>query len=185
MRKSSSKTTASACPLMNAKSTISMWGETGGWTRGPVRRPAGRPCLGRKGLGKFAGFGIADLVEIATVSQNTGERTTFRLDLNQLRSSEFVSTQGKEIEVLEATPPDPAAKSQHGTIVRLRSLKLSQRRTADALARQMARRFLQAQQTSPFTVLINGIELPKDETAGSIQFEDFPETIVPKSFPKA
>ena len=41
------------------------------------RTPSGRPLLGRKGIGKFAGFGIARIVEIETVSAETGERTVF------------------------------------------------------------------------------------------------------------
>ena len=47
------------------------------------RTPQGRPLLGRKGIGKFAGFGIARIVEIATVSARTGERTMFALDLQK------------------------------------------------------------------------------------------------------
>lgn len=46
------------------------------------RTPGGRRVLGRKGIGKFAGFGIAEIVRIDTVSAETGERTTFELDLN-------------------------------------------------------------------------------------------------------
>ena len=44
-------------------------------------RTAGdRPVLGRKSIGKLAGFGIASLMTVATVSRATGERTVFRLD---------------------------------------------------------------------------------------------------------
>ncbi|MDX3578774.1 ATP-binding protein, partial [Streptomyces sp. FL07-04A] len=44
----------------------------------------GRPVMGRKGIGKFAGFGIADLVLVETVSKETGERTVFELDVARL-----------------------------------------------------------------------------------------------------
>ncbi len=50
------------------------------------RSAGGRPVLGRKGIGKFAGFGIADIVAIETVSEATGERTVFELNINELRS---------------------------------------------------------------------------------------------------
>ena len=133
----------------------------------------GRPCLGRKGIGKFAGFGIAQLVEVDTTSKETGECTVFRMDLNSLRSSTFVSTEGTDIEILEATDPDTAARERHGTTIRLKALTLSQRRTPEALARQMARRFLLAQQAAEFRVTINGKELPRDEDFGDVQF-DFP-----------
>jgi hypothetical protein len=135
------------------------------------RTRGGRPCLGRKGLGKFAGFGIADIVEVATVSEATGEHTKFRLDLNELRSASFVSTEGKPIDVVEALGPDEGARERHGTAIRLLSLKLSQRRTAEVLARQMARRFLIAQQSSPFKVTINGVALPQDAEVIATEFE--------------
>jgi hypothetical protein len=137
------------------------------------RTPGGRPCLGRKGIGKFAGFGIAEIVEVATVSASTGERTAFRLNLNELRSSTFVSTEGKSIEVMEASDPNESTRAQHGTTIRLRALKLSQRRTPDALGRQMARRFLLAQQSSGFKITINDQDLPSDDELSDIQF-DFP-----------
>jgi Protein of unknown function (DUF3987) len=70
--------------------------------RYPASEPrAGRPLLGRKGIGKFAGFGIARIVEIETVSAKTGERTVFSLDLQKLRSDEFVG-ESQEIDVLAA-----------------------------------------------------------------------------------
>jgi hypothetical protein len=135
------------------------------------RTPGGRPCLGRKGLGKFAGFGIADVVEVTTVSGKTGERTVFRLDLNELRSSTFVSTEGKEVEVVETTNADESAQSDHGTTIRLKALKLTQKRTPEAMAKQMARRFLLAQQADDFRVTIDGIELPQDDDISNIEFE--------------
>lgn len=131
----------------------------------------GRPCLGRKGIGKFAGFGIADMIEIDTISGQTGEHTAFCLDLNKLRTAEFVSTQPQEVEILEASEPREESRAEHGTVVRLRSLKLSQRRTPEALARQMARRFLLARVAADFQVTINGIALPAEEEFAAFEFE--------------
>lgn len=85
------------------------------------RTPGGRPALGRKGIGKFAGFGIARVVEIETVSAKTGERTIFSLDLQKLRSDEFVG-ESQEIDVLAAEGPDDTRKAAAGTVIRLRSL---------------------------------------------------------------
>ena len=45
----------------------------------------GRPLMGRKGIGKFAGFGIADRMTIETVSSETGEMTRFTLDFDRIR----------------------------------------------------------------------------------------------------
>ncbi len=148
------------------------------------RTPGGRPCLGRKGLGKFAGFGIADVVEVTTISGKNGERTVFQLDLNELRSSTFVSTRGKEIKVIAATNPAKALRSAHGTIIRLKALKLTQKRTPDSVARQMARRFLLAQQSDDFRITICGVDLPTDEDVADIEYE-FPRDYEPDEMPPA
>ena len=47
-----------------------------------------RPILGRKGIGKFAGFGIAGAIKIETVSKTTGEKTSFVMELEQLRKGD-------------------------------------------------------------------------------------------------
>lgn len=122
----------------------------------------GRPLLGRKGIGKFAGFGIARVMEIETVSGETGERTVFRLDLNLLRSEDFVSSEKREIEVLEASGPNEATKAAHGTKIKLKSLELTRRPTQGQFNQSMARRFVFAQASSGFSVTINGVTLPPD-----------------------
>src|ERR1035441_1003466 len=48
-----------------------------------------RPILGRKGIGKFAGFGIAGAIKIETISKITGEKTAFVMELEQLRQGEI------------------------------------------------------------------------------------------------
>lgn len=122
----------------------------------------GRPLLGRKGIGKFAGFGIARVMEIETVSGETGERTVFRLNLDVLRSDKFVSSEKREIEVLEASGPNEATKGTHGTKIKLKSLALSRRPTQGQFNQSMARRFVFAQASSGFSVTINGVSLPPD-----------------------
>lgn len=126
------------------------------------RTPQGRPLLGRKGIGKFAGFGIARIVEIATVSARTGERTMFALDLQKLRSDEFVSDSNKEIDLLAAQEPDDARKGAGGTTIRLRSLVYGRRPGAASFVQSMARRFVLAQQAGNFRVKVNGLDLPED-----------------------
>jgi hypothetical protein len=137
------------------------------------KTPSGRPVLGRKGIGKFAGFGIAEVVDIDTTSRETGERTVFRLDLNELRSDtdEYVSTQGKEIAVLQKHGPDRNRKRQHGTTVTLRRLKLGRRPPSDQFRESMARRFLLAQAASNFIVLVDGKPLPDSDELAGVEFE--------------
>lgn len=122
----------------------------------------GRPLLGRKGIGKFAGFGIARVMEIETVSGETGERTVFRLDLEVLRSDEFVGSEKREIDVLEASGPNEATRAAHGTTIKLKSLALSRRPTQAQFNQSMARRFVFAQASAGFAVTINGVALPPD-----------------------
>lgn len=125
------------------------------------RTPGGRPLLGRKGIGKFAGFGIARIVEIETVSSETGERTVFSLDLQKLRSDEFVG-ESREIDVLAAEGPDDTRKGAAGTAIRLRSLVYGRRPGADSFVRSMARRFVLAQHVAKFQVTVNDLELPEE-----------------------
>ncbi len=56
-----------------------------------------RPVMGRKGIGKFAGFGIAEIIRVETTSKATGERTTFELDIKELRGEQYASTDRKDI----------------------------------------------------------------------------------------
>jgi hypothetical protein len=135
----------------------------------------GRPVLGRKGIGKFAGFGIADAMEITTTSAETGERTTFALDINRLRgdTDEYVEDDPVEIDVPEYLPADESRRSERGTIIRLQRLKLRQTPSESVFLQSMARRFLLHQRADDFTVLVNGKHLPQAVPMAAVQF-DFP-----------
>jgi len=95
-------------------------------------------------------------------SIETGERTAFRLNLDTLRSDAFVSSETREIEVLEASGPDDGVKTSHGTTIKLKTLALSRRPTQGQFNQSMARRFVFAQASSGFSVTINGVALPPD-----------------------
>ena len=64
--------------------------------------------MGRKGIGKFAGFGIATVLEVETTSKKTGERTKFRLDLEALRGDSYIATGPRVIPALTHDGPDEA-----------------------------------------------------------------------------
>src|SRR6266545_2394859 len=135
----------------------------------------GRPVLGRKGIGKFAGFGIADAMQITTTSAETGERTTFALDIDRLRGDrdEYVEDDPVEIDVPEYLPADESRRSEHGTTIRLQRLKLRQAPSESVFLQSMARRFLLYQRADDFTVLVNGKSLPQAVSTAAVQF-DFP-----------
>ncbi len=107
-----------------------------GWCRRgtvPDSRSPGkdRPVLGRKGIGKFAGFGIAERIAVDTVSATTGEKTVFELDIGQLRGEEYATTEGGEIDVLDFSGPDDSRRAAHGTTITLKGLKLLRRPSPD------------------------------------------------------
>jgi Histidine kinase-, DNA gyrase B-, and HSP90-like ATPase len=91
------------------------------------RSPGGRPLQGRKGIGKLAGFGIADTLEVQTVYQNldpsVGERTLiwFKLDLSDLRR---IKQGPAPVEVIFAGPTSKApsdGRTSKGTTITLTS----------------------------------------------------------------
>ncbi len=145
--------------------------------------PGGRPVLGRKGIGKFAGFGIAELLEIDTTSSKTGERTVFRLDLQDLRSDEYVGTAEKEVPIVSKEAASESRKTRKGTRVILRRLKLARTPSKDVFRRSMARRFLINQVADQFEVLINGEGVPDDNALAKVEF-DFPTDYKEKELPE-
>lgn len=137
------------------------------------KTPGGRPVLGRKGIGKFAGFGIAVVLEVDTTSRETGERTKFCLDLEQLRSDSYIGTKPKEVPVLLRNGPSKDRRHAGGTTVTLRKLTLKRTPNRSAFAASMARRFLLNQTADEFDISINSMPLPDDNALMGVEF-DFP-----------
>lgn len=144
---------------------------------------SGRPVLGRKGIGKFAGFGIANILEVETISKATGERTVFRLNHNELRGEEFVGTNGKPVEVLAYDPPSEENKKKHGTKIYLRELNIARAPYESVFIKSMARRFLLAKKGFNFEVFINGKPLPDSSSYLKPEF-DFPSAYEADEQPK-
>ena len=138
------------------------------------KSPNGRPVLGRKGIGKFAGFGIAGVLEIDTTSARTGERTIFRLDLQDLRSDSYIETNAKEVPVLLREPESEARKAQRGTSVTMKRLTVGRTPSRSVFRTSMARRFLINQVADTFEIRINGEKIPDDNALMGVEF-DFPE----------
>lgn len=143
-----------------------------GWCKregGKEYSSLGRPFLGRKGIGKFAGFGIAQIMRVDTISKETGERTVFSLDINKLRSADYVAA-GGDIDVEEYQPPDTRRAEKHGTRITLSNLQFRRPATVP-FAKSMARRFLLHQRAADFAILVNNSPLPRAESLEKIQFE--------------
>ena len=132
-----------------------------------------RPVLGRKGIGKFAGFGIAQLLEVDTISAETGEKTIFQLDLENLRGDEYIGTSKKEVQVVRHDPEDASRKKVSGTTITLSNLTLVRTPNRNRFAESMARRFLITQTADEFKITVNGLPLPEDNALTGVEF-DFP-----------
>ena len=148
--------------------------ETEGKTAG------GRPVLGRKGIGKFAGFGIASLMTVETVSRATGERTVFRLDLNVLMENDNPSPNPKEIDVVAYAPPADGNKAQHGTSITLSNPTIHRAPSGNQFRISMARRFLLHQGQADFKVSVQGEPLPQSYDVAGFEYQfpkDLPELI--------
>ncbi len=136
--------------------------------------PGGRPVLGRKGIGKFAGFGIAKVIEVETQSATNGEYTHFKLDIDNL-ISEIPKPITQRVDVLGYTVPDEAKKGAGFTKITLRGIKLRQPFDVPSFAENIARRFLLTQRAADFKVKVNGTPLPEiSADAQGIEFE-FPK----------
>jgi len=129
-----------------------------------------RRILGRKGIGKFAGFGIAQVIQVETISQENGEQTIFVMDVESLRSEEYVNHEGSEIDLIDYLGPNEERRMDHGTTIRLKRLGLSRRRDPGTFANSMARRFLLHQVAADFRISVNGVLLPDSDQVYPIQF---------------
>jgi hypothetical protein len=133
----------------------------------------GRPVLGRKGIGKFAGFGIAEIIDVRTISGENGELTCFRLNLTALRGESYSEKEPAPVEVIEYGPPDEERRAEHGSTITLRNLTLKQTPSQEVQAAGLARRFLLHQRVNDFEITVNGSPLPADTDEKAIEF-DFP-----------
>ena len=129
-----------------------------------------RPPMGRKGIGKFAGFGIAKNISIRTISGITGELTCFDLDIDTIRQGDtYVSKDPLEIVPKEYLPPDNTRKSQKGTTIILSCLEIIRRISEDQFRMSMARRFVVQHYASDFSIRVGGEPLPMDEDLSEIE----------------
>ena len=139
-----------------------------------------RPVLGRKGIGKFAGFGIANLVTVETVSEENGERTVFCLDLDDLMSDDKPGEVQKEIKIVEYDPPDEERRQECGTTITLSKLTIHRAPSENQFPLSMARRFLLHEEQTDFAVSVQGRPLPRSYDAAGFEYQfpkDMPEPI--------
>lgn len=125
-----------------------------------VRVNAGevRPVMGRKGIGKLAGFGIASKMKVTTWRE--GEATSFTLDMDDLKR-EGDTTDNVPIAGVVGTPPE-GVSSLAGTAVELRELKHKTPLDLEALKESLGRRFSRLV-LGRMKIYVNGEEVGKPD----------------------
>jgi hypothetical protein len=139
--------------------------------RGPSYTSGGRLVMGRKGLGKLAGFGAGQVVEVWTAK--AGRLTAFRMDYEQIvkgADTPLVSDSPYEPEVIHDRPVRKGDPLTQGTLIILKRVQLRQAVNARQFQISMSRRF--AVLSDRFLLHLNGEPLTKE--AMEFQFR-FPE----------
>lgn len=140
----------------------------------------GRHILGRKGIGKFAGFGIAKIIRVETISRSTGEKTTFEMKLDELKSDKYIAEGGKL--PAEYLGPSYTRKKENGTKITLKKLTIARNISKTQLPRSLARRFLLHHLTDDFKIFVDDKPIPISEDSSKIQYV-FPRDYVKSEKP--
>lgn len=146
-----------------------------------ARTRSGRLAMGRKGIGKFAGFGIAKRIRVETTSAATGEVTDFEMDVDELRSTEYLAEGG----IIRAVtrPPGAGGQGRRGTRITLSGLIMARNISRSSFPRSMASRFLVHRTASGFAITVNGTPIPTSLDLGSVEFA-FPRDYPPGKGPE-
>ena len=135
-----------------------------GWTKA-YNGIQPRKVQGRKGIGKLAGFGIADRIEIRTVKEK--QLSHFALDFSVLtKSQSFADTNGYLPEVL--SEDGTRIEERPGTTIALSQLKISRAINEEDFRRSLARRLLMLAQN--FTVHVNAKPITRHEIPFQFRF---------------
>lgn len=127
-----------------------------------------RVVLGRKGIGKFAGFGIANKMTVDTVSKSTGERTVFEMNLNELKGDEFLL--GDRTLKAVYDPANEERKKESGTKITLSDLTIKRNISKTQFPISMARRFLLFSMVGDFKIAIDGNLMPEAFDGTKVEF---------------
>ncbi len=132
---------------------------------------ASRKVQGRKGIGKLAGFGIANLIDVRSIKD--GQVAHFRLDYDQLtRSSNFADREGYT--PIRLQDDGGETDDQTGTTVRLSRLKLRRSINEERFIKSIARRLLVIDES--FTVHVNDSQISRQEIPFQFRFPGDPGT---------
>jgi hypothetical protein len=134
------------------------------WTK-PYNGLKPRKVQGRKGIGKLAGFGIAERIDIRTVKDK--EVAHFALDFAALtKSPKFADRKGYTPETLD--DDGRSIRERPGTTITLSQLKISRAINEEQFKRGLARRLLVLEET--FMVHVNGKAISREEIPFQFRF---------------
>jgi len=114
----------------------------------------GRLVMGRKGIGKLAGFGVATRVQVTTWREETA--TTFTLDLRDLKGEDGQTEKVPIVGVITSPPSD--IDSSSGTRIVLADLKHKTPLDLNGLREALGRRFSRTVR-GQMKIFINGDEM--------------------------
>ena len=120
-----------------------------------------RKRMAHKGLGKLAGFGIANIVEVSSVKG--GKKTRFVMDYAAIEKLELGEDYSADI-----MEDDEPTSEEDGTAVTLKNLKIKNAITLEDFISSMERRF--SILSDRFQVKINGELLSKEQVPFQIRF---------------
>lgn len=118
--------------------------------------PGGRPLMGRKGIGKFAGFGIAREIEVETLCE--GETSRF-----SMKQADFDLS--ADTRKLKMPPLPPSGNVASGTRITLRAITKFRKKSisVENVRRGLARRFSVIGSSHNFQVFVNGSPISTEE----------------------
>jgi len=126
-----------------------------------------RPVMGRKGIGKLAGFGLAKVMFVTTWKD--GEAVDLRMDIDALKTQ---SGKVKEIKIpgTVASVP-PSLRSPAGTRITLQTLKHSTSLDIEKLRESLARRFSRRVR-GRMNIFVNGVAVGDPHIASDFRRPD-------------
>ena len=136
-----------------------------------------RPVMGRKGIGKFAGFGIARYIKVTTVGGTPKQRTEFELDLHKIRTGgSYVATDALQI---VASTQLATVRETSGTTIELRDLSIALRISEPRFMTSLSRRFSINSTSDQFAIFLNGKAIQNEAVSGDCEMSfprDLPDT---------
>lgn len=115
--------------------------------------PKNRLIMGRKGLGKLAGFGVAKCVEVVSRAEGSDVATKITLDFDEIRRKKDVS----EIEIPKETLSDGGGIIAKGTRITLSRLLFEPVKSRETTIKKEVSEHFELIPPSEFAVKMNGV----------------------------